>query len=535
MFPSINSINTKVVLGYLAVLLMIGVSAVFLFSRANEVSRMSQRFVDVQLPNMNASASLETLLAKLELAVYELYGTTSTPTEFDARKAQLDGDIQALLSRLEASKQDLSSIRADLSKLDESVLQVGKIMAADQIDWDQARTDLAEVSALSRQIQSALAEQKTDISGDAAQGSQHIGQLLESMKSLILAAVGAVVAITLVAYFSARQTIAKPVHNLADQLIRLTSDKDLRRPLMTKSRDEIGMVARSMNGLLSAFADELRKLSDTVGIVGQTAGDVDRTSNQTDVEASKLSSSVDSLTATITRVESSIGDCANRSTEASDMAKKGASQIAEGATELAATSAHITSLATDIEHSSELLMELKTSGNSVVNVVRSISEIAEQTNLLALNAAIEAARAGESGRGFAVVADEVRTLATRTQDATVEINQILEQIVTSIAETVSTMETNQVQAQTTVQLAQSTVVTLDTTRQTIEDLSVENESLAQASRMNAEQANQMRQEVESINLCRSALNNTSIASREVSSRLSALASSLKSSVELFKA
>ena len=42
----------------------------------------------------------------------------------------------------------------------------------------------------------------------------------------------------------------------------------------------------------------------------------------------------------------------------------------------------------------------------------------------ALNAAIEAARAGEAGRGFAVVADEVKQLASKTEKATLEIENV---------------------------------------------------------------------------------------------------------------
>ena len=70
-----------------------------------------------------------------------------------------------------------------------------------------------------------------------------------------------------------------------------------------------------------------------------------------------------------------------------------------------------------------------------------IRNVANQTSMLALNASIEAARAGEAGRGFAVVATEISSLSTQTNSATGDIDELIDNIVKSVEEVTSAMDT----------------------------------------------------------------------------------------------
>jgi len=79
----------------------------------------------------------------------------------------------------------------------------------------------------------------------------------------------------------------------------------------------------------------------------------------------------------------------------------------------------------------------------IISVIQNISEktqvindIVFQTKLLSFNASVEAARAGEQGKGFAVVAEEVGNLAKISGDAAQEVEEIVNQGVNVVQETI---------------------------------------------------------------------------------------------------
>jgi len=80
--------------------------------------------------------------------------------------------------------------------------------------------------------------------------------------------------------------------------------------------------------------------------------------------------------------------------------------------------------------------------DEINGLTSNVRDIANQTNLLALNAAIEAARAGEAGRGFAVVADEVKQLASKTEKATLEIENVTSTMNTLMADISQSVESS---------------------------------------------------------------------------------------------
>ena len=237
------------------------------------------------------------------------------------------------------------------------------------------------------------------------------------------------------------RAIRTPILQLVDRLEQIASgDGNLSVQLDASAKDETGAVAKAFNQFLEVLVDTVVQIAHKADTLEQSSRDTITAMQQTLQNVEKQHSDIDLVATAINQMNATTREVASNTMNASSVTDEVRKRVIAGQNEAIATQETIQELADEVATSSGVIENLVSETNNIGQVLESIQGIAEQTNLLALNAAIEAARAGETGRGFAVVADEVRSLAQRTQEATIDIQQLVSTLQTEARNAVSSMK-----------------------------------------------------------------------------------------------
>jgi len=428
-------------------------------------------------------------------------------------------DLNSAFSEIEVLLTGSSSIFSHKAAQLNSIATATAKLAAAETDIKRANDILAK--------QVELADKTTVSTSEKVADSVSTGT---SMTWIIL--IASAIAAGVIAWFTLI-SITRPLSRV-NEMLNVVASGDLSKKLDESGNDEFAQLSRNCNLLI----ESLRNLIN--GIVSrstQLATAAEQTSAVTSqsttaileqrTQVEQAASATTEMSSTSQSVLSSANDALGEIKQADDEAER-VKTISER------NRTTIELLANEVEDASQVINKLQQDSASIGSILDVIRGIAEQTNLLALNAAIEAARAGEQGRGFAVVADEVRTLASRTQESTQEIQNMIEVLQSGAEKAVSVMDTGKRQAADCVVQSEEADKALETITHAVHEAFDRSSQIATAAEEQSLVAHEISENLESIVAIAEQTTAGSQQTAESSSEVARLAEELQQSVQEFK-
>ncbi len=447
----------------------------------------------------------------------------------NANNAMMHG-LDVVFTGNPEAKRRLSSLRTMAGKATEDFVATSKkeILQAENIRMDAKEYfDMGTAAiAANLKLYDEVMKVLTTVLEQRADNIQHTIVRNISLSLLLLLA-----AIYIFAGFY--RSMMSSINHIKDA-VHAMAEGDLTAKVELEAKDEMLLIASDMNMMIekiNALVSQVISATNQVVISadqsGAAAEDARDGVNQQNAELEQIATAMNEMSATVHEVANNASSTAEATRNADKQANNGRSVVNQ-------TVESINTLANEMQQASAVIKQLEADSESIGSVLDVIRGIAEQTNLLALNAAIEAARAGEQGRGFAVVADEVRTLASRTQDSTEEIQNMIEKLQSGSRNAVKVMEEGTQQTVKTVEQAAEAGTALQSITEAVDYITQMNEQIASAAEEQSSVAEEINRNVVNVrDIAEHAAENTN-QSAQSSVALKGVAAQLQSLVAEFK-
>ena len=434
--------------------------------------RLNTILTSSSLGNMFTSSDLNSQLEKIK-------------TDRDALAAVMEQTYQAM--SMPALSESADSIKQSYTRLDQRASQM-------IVDYMTFRDERQSLSSIINQLLKTLSEMEAESASLVDSEVAKVDELVTASSTMIAVAAGIGVLVALIALAVIIFTVVYPIRHVAKNLELIgQGEGDLNVSLKETGASELVTLAKGFNGFVGKIRNTITGVSDSIADLSESTQNLRQISSAATVAIQQQSAETEHAAAAVHQMTATANTVAGHAQEAAKAASAADSSAAQGNQEVSTTIDTINKQMRELDTASTVVEQLANDSDSIGSVLNVINDIAEQTNLLALNAAIEAARAGDAGRGFAVVADEVRQLASRTQTATTEIQDVVTKLHQAAGEAVKAMQNSrEAGQQSAIQAEQSgksiSAITLESN--TISEMTLQIASAAEEQASVAETINQ---------------------------------------------
>jgi len=395
----------------------------------------------------------------------------------------------------EKLKKDLNTLKHEHESYEKKVYQLLELIGEGRLDQASAMVDVLEEKQ--QKLNHALEKFLIAVEKMTVQALEIVKHEEESaLYGMFGITLGAILIGSTLGYFFTI-SITRPIKTAVDASRRMAKG-DFSIEIKSNNNDEIGQLLNAMGNMTQRLQDMIRKVLSSSDQIATSIEDMSAVTEQNSQAIYHQQSNTEQVVIAMNEMATTVQDIANNATSVAQATQRANTEANNGAEAVQSNQQSITQLVSKVVLASEKMDTLKGDSNNIGNIVNVINGIADQTNLLALNAAIEAARAGEQGRGFAVVADEVRSLAKRTQEATQDIQKLIEQLQQGALLAVKVMDESRIQVEACAERAVMAGQSLGTITQTVETINDMSTQIATASEQQSIVAENINQNVVNI-------------------------------------
>ena len=256
-----------------------------------------------------------------------------------------------------------------------------------------------------------------------------------------------VVLYLVIAFFMIRR-ICNPINRLTDvaqeiaagNLAGASKSLAVLGPRSGKKGDETGRLLAAFEGMNRDLADLLAQVQRSGIQVTSSSTELAATAKEQETTMANQVASTERMAASVEQISRVAGQLVETMEQVAFKSQETAGFAAKGQSDLSRMESAMRTMESASRSISGRLETINEKAENITDVVTTITKVADQTNLLSLNAAIEAEKAGEYGRGFNVVAREIRRLADQTAVATLDIDQMVQEMQSAVSAGVMEMD-----------------------------------------------------------------------------------------------